>query len=64
MVYYKIEGLPPLNGLNFYKPSDPVSAGFLIKLGVFELRVRYSKRVKKWFFGCCLNRRTETNYSI
>jgi hypothetical protein len=64
MIYYKIEGLPPLNGLNFYKPSDPSNAGFLIKLGSFELRVRYSKRVKKWFTGCNFNQRTETNYSI
>jgi len=61
MIYYIIEGLPPLNGLNFYKLSDPNSAGFLIKLGSFELRVRYSKRVKQWFFGCNLNRRTETS---
>ena len=64
MIYYKIEGLPPLNGFNFYKFYDPSNAGFLIKLGSFGLRVRYSKRVKKWFFGCNLNQRTEKSYSI
>ena len=51
MIHHKIEGLPALNGLNFYMPSDPNNAGFVIKLGSFELRVRYSKRVKKLFYS-------------
>jgi hypothetical protein len=49
MIYYKLEGLPPLNGFNFYKPSDPNSAGFVIKLGKWKFCIRYSKRVKRLF---------------
>jgi hypothetical protein len=49
MIYYKIEGLNTLNGLNIYKPSDPNSAGFVIQLGKWKFCIRYSKRVKRWF---------------
>jgi hypothetical protein len=58
--FYKVEGLPPLNGLNVYKLSDPNSAGFLLKIGLAEFRVRYSKRVRKWFVGFEWHRRIET----
>lgn len=64
MIYYKIEGMAPLNGLNIYEKSDPSSSGFVLKLGSLELRVRYSKRVKKWFVGCNINKRTQSTYSI
>ena len=49
MIYYKIEGCDALNGLNIYKPSDPNSAGFIIKLGKWKFCIRYSKRVKRLF---------------
>ncbi len=47
--WWKIEGYGCLNGLNVYKPSDPHSAGFIIRVYKLRLRVRYSKRIKKWF---------------
>jgi hypothetical protein len=49
MIYYKIEGCDALNGLNIYKPSDPNSAGFIIKLNRWKFCIRYSKRVKRLF---------------
>jgi hypothetical protein len=64
MFYWKIEGLPPLNGLNMYKPSDPDNAGVVLKLGPLEVRMRYSKRIKHFFFKVLWTRRTETQYSI
>jgi hypothetical protein len=48
LFWWKIEGCDLLNGLNVYKPSDPHSAGFALKLGTFVFRVRYSKRTKAW----------------
>ena len=50
-IWWKIEGLEALNGLNVYKPRDKHSAGFVIKLGRIQFKVRYSKRAKKWFWG-------------
>jgi hypothetical protein len=49
LFWWKIEGCEPLNGINVYRPSDPNSAGFCLKVGKFKWRVRYSKRTKKWF---------------
>ena len=49
MIYYKVEGLPPLNGLNIYRPADPNSAGFVAKLGKWKFCMRYSKQIKRWF---------------
>ena len=49
MIYYKVEGLPPLNGLNIYRLTDPGNAGFVVKLGKWEFCTRYSKQVKRWF---------------
>lgn len=49
LFWWKIEGFEPLNGINVYRPSDPNSAGFYLKVGKFKWRVRYSKRAKKWF---------------
>jgi hypothetical protein len=51
MIWWKIEGCELLNGLNVYRPSDPSSAGFALKLGEFVFRVRYSKRKKQWHMG-------------
>jgi len=51
LFWWKIEGCEILNGLNVYRPSDPSSAGFALKLGAFVFRVRYSKRTKKWHIG-------------
>lgn len=49
--WWKVEGVDPLNGINVIHPNDPSSAGFVIKVGPVGFRVRYSKRVKKWFIG-------------
>lgn len=51
LFWWKIEGIGCLNGLNVYLPSDPHSAGFVIKVGILAFRVRWSKRVKQWFIG-------------
>ena len=49
--WWKIEGLGVLNGLNVYKPSDPHSAGFVLRVHKLGFRVRYSKRTKLWHMG-------------
>ena len=51
LLWWKIEGYEPLNGLNVYKPSDINSAGFVLKIGNFRFRVRYSKRTKRLHVG-------------
>jgi hypothetical protein len=51
LLWWKIEGFSPLNGINVYPFSDPHSAGFVLKAGKFQFRVRWSKRTKKWFIG-------------
>ena len=48
---WKIEGAACSNGLNVYPPEDNRSAGFVIKLGRFQARVRYSKRTKRLHMG-------------
>jgi hypothetical protein len=48
LFWWKIEGCEPLNGLNVYKKTDPASSGFIVKIGKFLFRARYSKRTKKW----------------
>jgi hypothetical protein len=45
--FYKIEGMPCLNGLNFYPDHDPRSSGFVLKLGALHFKYRYSKQTKK-----------------
>ena len=51
LFWWKIEGLENLNGLNVYPPDDPNSAGFVIRAGKIQFRVRWSKRAKKLFWG-------------
>jgi len=51
LFWWKVEGMECLNGLNVYHPDDPNSAGFVIKIGAFGFRIRYSKRAKQWFGG-------------
>jgi hypothetical protein len=51
LFWWKIEGYECLNGINVYPPSDKHSAGFIIKMGKFKFRLRYSKRIKQWFWG-------------
>jgi len=51
LFWWKIEGYDCLNGINVYPLSDKHSAGFIIKMGKFKFRVRYSKRTKQWFWG-------------
>lgn len=50
LVWRKIEGLGPMNGINVYW-KDRSSAGFVLRAGSVGLKVRWSKRVKKLFFG-------------
>jgi hypothetical protein len=48
MIYTKLEGEPPRQGLNIYPSTDPYSAGFEIRIWRGVLSVRYSKIVKHW----------------
>lgn len=50
LFWWKVEGMEPLNGLNIYH-RDPTSWGFVIRIGGRGFRVRYSRRVGKWFVG-------------
>jgi hypothetical protein len=51
LFWWKIEGYDLLNGLNVYKPKDPNSAGFVLKIKKFIFKVRYSKRTNEWHIG-------------
>jgi hypothetical protein len=51
LLWWKVEGLNALNGLNVYRLSDPNSAGFWLKCGKLVFRLRYSKRTKKLHCG-------------
>ena len=51
LIWWKIEGSDPLNGLNVYPLSDPHSAGFVIKAGKIKFKVRWSKRTKRLHWG-------------
>jgi hypothetical protein len=48
MIYTKIEGQAPRQGLNIYSSTDPSSKGFVIRIWYGVLSVRYSKIVKRW----------------
>jgi hypothetical protein len=48
MIYTKIEGQAPRQGLNIYSSTDPYSKGFVIRIWCWVLSVRYSKIVKRW----------------
>lgn len=48
MIYSKIEGQPPRQGINIYSSTDPYSAGFVIRIWYGVLSVRYSKVIKRW----------------
>jgi hypothetical protein len=49
MFYVRREGETVRNGFNFYPASDTHSKGFIFRLGLRSLRVRYSIYAKKWF---------------
>jgi hypothetical protein len=51
LFWWKVEGLDALNGLNVYHPRDENNIGFVLKLGEFKFRARWSKRVKKFYWG-------------
>lgn len=52
MFSWRDEGATLKYGFNFYKPNDPQSAGFILKLHPrFAFWFRYSKKTKKWFIG-------------
>jgi len=51
LIWWKIEGCECLNGLNVYHPKDPNSAGFILRVCKYQFRLRWSKRIKKWFWG-------------
>lgn len=62
--FYKIEGMPCFNGLNVYHKRDPNSAGFVIKVGTFHFKCRYSKITEKWIVKAYLQKETYEQYSI
>lgn len=47
MLHLTREGETPKNGLNFYRLSDPGSAGFKLRLGRFMFMLRWSKLRKR-----------------
>lgn len=49
MLHIKKEGLAPKQGLSFYHPQDPGSAGFFLRLGNHVWSLRWSKKIKKLF---------------
>lgn len=49
MFYVRSEGAIVRNGFNFYPADDKHSKGFIFRLGIRALRVRYSTHAKKWF---------------
>jgi hypothetical protein len=49
MFYVRSEGDMIRNGFNFYPMKDTDSRGFIFRLGIRALRVRYSIHAKKWF---------------
>lgn len=51
MIHWKIEFEKIQQGLSVYPPSDPFSAGFVLRIGKRLWRVRYSKSTGKWHFN-------------
>jgi len=51
MFHYYDEGLGPKPGLNVYRPGNGSSWGWILRIGNFAWRVRYSYIRKKWFIG-------------
>ena len=49
MLYVRRDGETIRNGFNFYPMNDTHSRGFIFRIGLRSLRVRYSLTVKKWF---------------
>jgi len=49
MFYVRRDGEIARNGFNFYPMNDTHSRGFIFKIGLRSLRVRYSLIAKKWF---------------
>jgi hypothetical protein len=62
--FYKIEGMPCLNGINIYPKRDSHSAGFVIKVGTFHFKCRSSKITKKWVIKAYFQKETYEQYSI
>jgi hypothetical protein len=62
--FWKIEGIAPLNGINIYKKDDEGSSGFIIKLGAFHFKCRYSKRTRKLIVKAYWQRPSYEQYSI
>jgi hypothetical protein len=62
--FYKIEGMPCLNGINVYHPTDWHSKGFIVKLGALHFKCRYSKRTHKLIVKAYWQKETYEQYSI
>lgn len=48
MFYWRKEGQKIKQGFNVYRLDDKRSAGFVLKIWRFMLRIRYSKYNKQW----------------
>ena len=46
---YRAEGELLFNGINVYPKEDKSSSGFIIRIWSLIFRVRYSKKLEKWF---------------
>ena len=49
-LHWQEEAVERKPGLNVYRLSDPDSFGFTLSLDRLYVRLRYSKRIKKWFW--------------
>mgnify|MGYP003705025233 FL=1 len=49
-LHWQEEAVERKPGLNVYRLSDKDSFGFTLSLDRLYVRLRYSKRIKKWFW--------------
>ena len=48
MIYIRKEGEPIRNGISFWGMNDPGSRGFILRIGGWMLKCRYSLMLKEW----------------
>lgn len=52
MINWRAEGDPVAQGLSIYHFKDPGSAGFILNLDRWYIRLRYSKIKHKFYWEC------------
>lgn len=51
MIRFREEGTKIRQGLNIYHPCDKDSAGFILRIWNWILRMRWSKNIHQWFIS-------------